>query len=234
MLLKFHLPLSQIQNDFYGSIVDTVQKYYPLGTKGDTESYHKYLGQVELGEIIVDNIHNAKNYKSRWKEFEKQLQLDLNKKIWGETYATKPSFSASVIIKKAKHHDLMHIKKLHFSVSLLGPFYTIYGMDETAIIDNNGGRDFFYGAINTVTVSPYKEYESCFIALRELIEKKFIGYKFIPFKLHSMSIDGLFDPYHNNEEMTIYGALFDDFLQDYNIHRMRGDRQYGTDVWVKY
>lgn len=234
MLLKFHLPLSQMQSDFYGELIETVTRYYPIGIKSSHDSYHEYPGQVTLGEILIDNIHIAKNYKSRWREFEKQLRIDLNKKIWGETYASKPSFSASVIIRKSKHFDLIHIKKLHFSVSLLGPYYTIYGIDETAVVDQKDGRDLFYAAINTVTISPYKEYESCFIALRELIEKQFTGYKFIPFKLHSMSIDGLFDPYHDDEEMTIYGALFDDFLQDYNLHRMRGDRQYGTDVWVKY
>jgi hypothetical protein len=232
--MKFHLPLSKIQSDFYGELIETVTHYYPIGIKSSADSYHTFSGQVALSEIVIDNIHKVKNYKSRWKEFENKLKFALNKKIWGETYATKPSFSASVIIKKSKHHDLIHIKKLHFSVSLLGPYYTIYGIDETAIVDEKDGRDLYYSAINTVTVSPYKEYESSFISLRELIEKQFTDYKFIPFKLHSKSIEGLFDPYHNDEEMTIYGALFDDFLQGYNLYKTRGDSQYGTDVWVKY
>lgn len=132
MNLKFHLPLSQMQEDFYGNIIQTVKRYYPLGVKNREKSYFEYSGQIELGELVVDNIHKAKNYKSRWKEFEKQLRVELNQKIWGETYAAKPSFSASVIIKRSKRSDLMHIKRLHFSVSLLGPFYTVYGIDETA------------------------------------------------------------------------------------------------------
>ena len=233
-MLKFYLPLSQMQSDFYGSIIETIKKYYPISIKSNEDSYFKYPGQVELGETVIDNIHKAKNYNSRWKEFEKQVRIDLNKKVWGETYASKPSFSASVMIRKSKKFDLIHIKKLHFSVSLLGPFYTIYGIDETAVVDQIDGRDLFYAALNTVTVSPYKEYESAFIALRASIEKRFIDYKFIPFKLHSITLDGLHDPYNNDSEMTIYGALFDDALQGYDTYRMRGDRQYGTEIWVTY
>src|ERR1700744_6124432 len=150
--MKFHLPLSPMQNDFYGSIIETIKTYYPIGIKCSDDTYFKYPGQVELGELVVDNIHNVKNFKLRWREFEKQLRVDLKKRIWGETYASKPSFSSSVIIRKSKHLDLMHIKKLHFSVSLLGPYYTVYGIDETAVLDQRDGRNFFYTAINTVTV----------------------------------------------------------------------------------
>src|ERR1700760_391119 len=112
--MKFHLPLSPMQNDFYGSIIETIKKYYPIGIKNNEDAYFKYSGQIELGEIVVDNIHKPKNFKSRWKDFEKQLRIDLKKRIWGETYASKPSFSSSLIIRKSKHLDLIHIKKLHF------------------------------------------------------------------------------------------------------------------------
>ncbi len=109
-------------------------KYYPLGIKSDLPTYHEFPGQVELGKIVVDNIHNNKNFKSRWKDFEKELRRDLKKSIEGQTYAFRPSFSSSLSLSKFKHNELLHFKSLRFSVSLLGPFYTVYGVDETIII----------------------------------------------------------------------------------------------------
>jgi hypothetical protein len=232
--MKFHLPLSPMQNDFYGSIFEAILKYYPVGIKSDSPAYHEFPGQVELGKIVVDNIHSNKNFKARWKDFDKEIKAELRKKIDGQTYATRPSFSSSLILKKFTHNELIYFKSIHYSVSLVGPFFTIYGVDETAIRDNKDGRDRFYTAINIVTVSPHKEFESDFNFIKSKIEERFKGYKFIPFRLHSMSIEGLYDPYKDNEEYTIYRALFDDFLNGYDSFRRRGDDSYGFDEWVKY
>lgn len=230
--MKFHLPLGPLQNDFYGKILLSIQKYYPIGIKSGDPAYHQFPGQVELGKIIVDNIHNNKNFKVGWKDFEKEIKKETRKEIDGQTYATKPSFSSRLIIKRFKHAELIHIKSLHFSVSLVGPFFTIFGMDETAITDDKDGRELFFGAVNIVTVSPYKEFESDFNYLRTKIEGRFTGYKFIPFRLGSMLIDGLYDPFEENKECTIYSALFDDCLDGYNIYKTRGDSSYGFDEWI--
>lgn len=232
--MKFHLPLTNIQNDFYGPIFEAILKYYPTGIKSDLPAYHEFPGQVELGKIIIDNIHSNKNFKARWKDFEKEIRSSSKKRVEGQTYAMRPSFSSSLILKKFKHNELLHFKTLRYSVSLIGPFYTVYGVDETAITDNMDGHDVFYTAINIVTVSPYKEFESSFNFIRLKIEERFKGYKFIPFGLHSMSIEGLYDPYKDDEEYTIYRALFDDFLNEYDPYRKRGDYRYGFDKWTKY
>jgi len=149
--------------------------------------------------------------------------------VEGQTYGLRPSFSSSLMIKTFENDDLMHFKTLHFSVSLTGPFFTIYGVDETMILDE--GRH--YGAINVVTVSPYKEFESDFNFIRTKIEKRFKGYKFIPFRLHSMFVEGLYDPYEDNKECPIYKALFDGALKGYDTYKMRGDSEFGFDVWIK-
>jgi hypothetical protein len=232
--MKFRLPLTSIQKDFYGPIIEAILKYYPLEIKSDAPAYFEFSGQVELGKIIVDNIHSRKNFKARWQDFDKEIRTDLKKRIDGQTYATRPSFSSSLIIKKFKHNELIHIKTLHYSVSLVGPFFTIYGVDETAITDKRDGHDLFYTAINIITISPYKEFESDFNFIKSKIENRFKGYKFIPFDLHSRSIQGLYDPYKDDEEYTIYRALFDDFLNGYDTYRKRGDYKYGFDEWVKY
>jgi hypothetical protein len=231
--MKFSLPPSKKQSDFYGPIFEVIQKYYPIGIKSESPAYQEYPGQIELSKIVIDNIHNKKNFKLRWKDFERQSGKELKKQIVGETYITRPSFSASLILKRFSHDELMHNKSLHFSVSLLGPYFTIYGIDETVIKDELDGHNLYYGAKNVVTVSPYKEYEFYFNELKSKIEDKFQGYKFIPFSLHSMFIEGLFDSLYDSKEATIYEALFDDALNGYDTIRMRGDSSYGYSEWVK-
>ncbi|WP_428328108.1 hypothetical protein [Mucilaginibacter sp.] len=228
--MKFHFPLTKQQNDFYGRIFDAILKYYPIGVKGDDPAYDKFPGQIELGDIVIDSIHNRKNYKSRWSDFNKEIRVESKKKTEAVTGAFRPSFSSNLILSKHKHQDLIHFKKLHYSVSLVGPFFTIYGFDETIITDERRQ----YASINIVTVSPYKEFEADFNFLKSKIEKKFKGYTFIPFTLNFMLIDGLYDPYNNNEEYTIYRSLFDDYLKEYNPLLKRGDSSYGFDRWVIY
>lgn len=226
--MKFSLPLSSTQQKFYGQIIEPILRYYPIGTKVDVPEYREYPGQVELGEIIVENIHKRKNYKARWTDFEREIKKELKKEVEGQSYGIRPSFSSRLIIKDAKYEDLIHFKSLHFSVSLIGPFFTIHGVDETWIVDD--GRH--YVSLNVVTVSPYKEFESPFNFVKSKIEERFLGYKFIPFRLHSMLIADLYDPYRDNEEHSIYTALFDDSLKGYDTFRIRGDNQYGFNVWI--
>ena len=230
--MKFHLPLSPMQQDYYGSLVDTILQYYPIGIKSDSPEYYDYPGQIRLGEIVVDNIHNAKNFKSRWKEFEKEIRVESKKRIYGETYASRPSFSSSLILKRNVFGELVHLKTLHFSVSLIGPFFTIFGVDETGIKDERDGHDLLYSNKNIVTVSPYKEFEQCFNFIINKIEQRYQGYKFIPFRLHSMLIDGVYDML-SDKECSIYEALFDDCLSGYDTIRMRGDTRYGYEEWIK-
>lgn len=228
--MKFSLPLSLTQQKFYGLIIDTILSYYPVGQIGDMAEYQKYPGQIQLSDAIVDNIHKRKNFKAKWTDFEREIKKESKKKIEGQTYGIRPSFSSSLIIKEAKYEDLIHIKSLHFSVSLIGPFFTIHGVDETCIVDEG----LHYGSINIVTVSPYKEFASAFNLVRAKIEKRFEGYKFIPFRLHSMLIENLYDPYGDNEseEYSIYTALFDNGLKGYDTFKMRGDSEYGFNEWT--
>jgi hypothetical protein len=230
--MKFHFPLTSKQQDSYGAIIDSILKYYPIGIKSDWESYSKYPGQIALTEIMIDNIHNRKNFKTRWKDFDKEIGKKTKKKIVGETYGLRPGYSSAAIVNRFENNELLHLKTLHYSVSLIGPFFTIYGIDETCIKDDWDGRNIGYAAINVVTVSPYKEFELEFNVVKSSIEDKFKGYKFIPFRLHSMVIDGLFDSY-NDKELTIYEALFDHRLDGFDTMRIRGDSSYGYNEWIK-
>lgn len=93
--------------------------------------------------------------------------------------------------------------------------------------------DSNFHAITALTVSPYREFEPIFKTLKSMVEAKFEGYKFVPFTINSMFIKGLQVNYLDKEECTIYNALFNHLLDNYDTKKSpRGDRRFGYDDWI--
>lgn len=64
------------------------------------------------------------------------------------------------------------------------------------------------------------------------METKFTGYKFIPYAVNSMVIDGLQVKYlDDKDECTVYNALFNQFLDSYDSMFLRGDQYFGYGDW---
>ncbi len=216
-------------------VYDAIQLYYPIGImRFDRSIYFDYPGLKKLSAIVVANIHNRDNYNSIWVSFEKEIAEQFNVEVIGTTYGQAPSFSCDLIIKKVKVDELSRIKKLSLAVSLAGNFFTIYGVDETIITEkNDNGFDSNFYAINALTISPYKEFETIFKDLKSLVEDKFASYKFVPFSINSMFIKGLQVRYLDKEECTIYNALFNHLLDTYDTKNLlRGDKSFGYDDWI--
>jgi hypothetical protein len=146
-----------------------------------------------------------------------------------------------------KSKEYTKTKKLCYYISLLGPYYTIYGMDSSDVLlpttfsnfDGDEMRVIPYSADHVATISPIFEYESLFVQLQHKIKERFTGYKFIPYSIGVTSIDGISFRYmseddsaednrHNN---NIYTALFS--LKVKPRCRYRGDTNYGFVDWLK-
>ena len=137
----------------YWPIYDAIKKYYPIGLpfafSVDTQDFYRsYPGIVELDRILIDNTHSNKNYRERWVKFEKQLKNEFGKVVEGTTHGQAPSYSGFVILEKRKAKELTVRKELHCSISYMGPFYTIYGLDTTSVLLNNLQE---YSTINAIT-----------------------------------------------------------------------------------
>ena len=51
--------------DFW-SIYEAIKKYYPIGISESLEE--SFPGRKEKEKLIVENIHQPENYKSRWED----------------------------------------------------------------------------------------------------------------------------------------------------------------------
>lgn len=219
----------------------------------DQSIFYTYPGTIEKDKLIDENIHVRKNYTERWSNFIKLLKPHVKKNI-ADLSIMGSCFSGAVQLKKRQSNDCIITKELHFAVSLLGPYYTIYGLDQATILlepdppkmlyenmlydrDERGTkhtRKYHRTASHAVTVSPLLEYEQDFLFVQQKITEWFTGYKFIPYSIYSMRLKGLdANPgsVNGKDSDCIYHALFNHEL-DMSID-VRGDKYYGYKEWLK-
>ncbi|NRF37948.1 hypothetical protein [Pedobacter foliorum] len=229
--MKHNFSFNTHNQDFW-PIYEAIKHIYPIGIKRISNAYFDYPGIKELGTKLGSAINEAETYKS-WTQFTEEISKHYNLEVIGTTYGQAPSYSADIIIEQTETETFKTVKKLSFAISLVGNFFTIYGVDETFIIEKgDGAYPMHYPSINIVTASPFKEFESIFKELKETIETKFNDYKFIPYAVNLMVIDGLQVMYlDDKEEYTIYNALFNQFLDSYDSMFLRGDQYFGYTDW---
>jgi hypothetical protein len=185
----------------YWPIYEAIKKYYPLGifqNDEDSASYQSYPGLRELEKILLAILHDE-NYRKGWITFIDSLKEEFKKVVVGTTYGNSPCFSAYIEIEQKILDKVTVCKELHFAISLLGPFYSIYGIDRTMLtlekelykgqeaLANFEEEDKlqYFEAINSITVSPYSEYKEYFIKLEIKIKERFTNYKLVPHSINS-------------------------------------------------
>ena len=215
--------------DFW-KIYDAIKRFYPIGvTRDDSKMYFSYPGLKELEDIVVDNIHDQDHFIERWGNFTKDIEKEIGKEIIGTTYGQAPSFSSYVLLDKTSADDLTRTKELHFFVSLVGPFYTIVGQDDNAVkIDDYRS----YRSTSYLVISPEKEFADPFTLLCEKIEKRFEGFRFVPFAICKQTIEGLYVHYSDESLNSVFHVLFNNHV-DITLSRKVGNDYFKSEDWIK-
>jgi hypothetical protein len=247
--MKNNFTFDHKQYDFW-PIYETIKRYYPIGIAWQREDEEDFLsedypGTKELSKLIKENIFVRKNFKERWGKCKEFLREQLRKPVQDTVIAWHPCYSGFISLKKTKGQDFTITKELHFAISLLGPYYTIYGLDRSEIRlprerptlrkeHQKENFDISHRADQVLTISPYLEYEQSFQSLQAKLTEWFANYKFVPYAVYSMQLEGLHTPIDVGKEANtgyIYSALFN--LQFTFPMEIRGDEGYGFEQWVK-
>jgi len=214
--------------DFW-KIYDAIKRFYPIGIKKDeSKMYFSYPGLKELENIIVDNIHENKNFTERWESFTKEIENEIGKEIIGTTYGQTPSFSSYVLLATDSVDNLTRTKELHFFISLLGPFYTIIGRDGNTV----RVHDKYYTSTNYLVVSPTNEFAEMFRSLIDKIEDRFKGYRFVPYEICTQVMEGLDLPFSHENVHNVFNALFNNNFE-FTKWTIIGDTYLKYDDWIK-
>jgi hypothetical protein len=246
--MKKYFSFNSQRFDFW-PVYETIKQYYPLGlrTQKDVDvSLQGFPGQEKLRQLIADNLENTKNYRSRWSSLQKELQTALKKRVHSDTSPVHPCFSAYLPLRREQSDNLTYIKELRFCISFLGPFFTIFGVDQSILRlpashslhapAQENSQLGSYPAIHAVTVSPYQEYAELFTQLEQQIRLRLPGYRLLPFKMGLQLLEGLpHDDTSVKREQTVFEALFisHHHLADLPAYVFRGSEFYGMDEWHK-
>ncbi len=143
-----------------------------------------------------------------------------------------PGFLAKMPIFR-QENVFKHVRDLHIYISLIAPFYTIFGMDTISFDAEETGVPFSSNPI--LTISPTANFEPYFSKMHLFVKNSYSDYKFIPSKILDLKIPGLSiapdgnTVYHN---CTLFQALFSHHT-DISVLKCRGNRFFGTEEWQK-
>ena len=224
-------------------ILETIKTYFPIdNSEANRDSINEFLIKIE--NVINENLDKNNSYKGKWGKFKNLLREEFQKPVQETMSTNYPCFSGAIELQKTQYESVVYIKELNFYISLLGPYYTILGIDKSEIIleeiiqgSTNPTEQKYkesYPAVNAITVSPHLEYEESFKLLQKLILDNFINYQYVPFQIGMITIPGIskIERYSKlNLQSSVFGSLF---RPDVNFaNKERGDFYYGYDDWLK-
>ncbi len=233
----------QYTNADFDVLYEVIHKYY-LSAGSENDADQDETASNNIGDVLEDNFFNPKHYKERWHSFKLYLKAELKKPVRSVTGFNElyPCFSGVIPVKEVKHNSLTHSKELYFHISFLGPYFTIYGIDQT-VVQLSEDLPYYhvgqsnvipYTATNAITVSPHQEYKLLFSQLESKIRAYFPNIRFIPFEINMIKIQGL--SRHTPDidgklQDTVFSALF---RSDLSLDGMtRGEKKYGFIDWTK-
>ena len=210
MLIGIGLGGEKKRFDFW-SVYKSIIEYYPIGIDNEYPGpFFEYDGIKKLEDIVIKKVHDDKNYKGEWANYWEKVSEDTKIKIEGTTYGQAPSFSAYLILKEEKGSYCNYFEELHFSVSFVGPFYTIIGQSRTEVREGDIiGR---FSAVNRINSSPTEETKKYFELIIQKIKSKYPNYKFVPYNINELFIEGLRVRYRDEKRNRVYNALFNDLI----------------------
>lgn len=210
----------------YKELTELVLSHYPSGiNKDDEPEYFKDQRIIELRNFIHETTSKGFN---QWNTFLEELSEELKLEIYSNTYGNRPSMAGTCILNKIYYESVFHCQTLVFSISILGPYYEVFGIDTTGIIEDGKPN---YLKSNVITVSPSFEFESVFLKIEQAIKNSF-DYKLIPHILKTRTVRNVQSLNFSERHTSIGDALFGVHGDHKSLKsRVRGDEKYGLNQW---
>lgn len=225
----------------FALISDTIKEFFPVDKpkRLASKTVSSSRGWKKMGKIVDKEFLDEKAYRDKWGKLTSDLKKIFKKPVHGYPDLAGGGFVGEVIIEEEKKPDFIRQKSLRFYVSILGPFFSIHGVDSsTAILEIESRLEKFnkgnFAATHAITVSPAFEYQAAFKQLEDELRAFFPGYLFVPYDIGMSTIKNISiaDELRDIRSMdTLYEALFGRAA----VHECltRGDRRHGMIDWIK-
>jgi hypothetical protein len=209
----------------YIDIYERVIKYYPLGINELEPIYQEYSGYKLLQELCYEKLNSVKS--NQWAKLVSDLKSSFSSIIYvkDETESIQPSYSCSLILCQNKVSNILYQKAIRLHVSILGPFYTAYGLDTIQIYDAYDNALMETQPI--LSVSPLDDYKDSLPLVRDIIKNIYAEHSYVPFyylkkRVKALSVAGVSVLEGNGA--SVFQALFTS--EDIANYKLRGDIHY--------
>lgn len=202
--------------------------YYPIGITKDDPIYNKYVGIIDLKNIINHNILDNGVFVSKWeKDFFGKLEEKIDHKIIGVTNGLVPNVGG--FIRTFQSDDLRVEHQLHFYFSFINDYFSI----QLAILDRFKKLDdgSVGWGVDKLVVSPVEGYyKKLFLKIEKYIKKRFPEAKILPYSIDTLRLNGL-EVFHSNDQNCEIGqAFFSKVLPLGKPEEIIGDPNYEIDL----
>lgn len=207
----------------YSELYNEIIKFYPLGLKHSDPKYSEHPGLFEMQDLSHKKLEPAAIKK--WKSLVTGIHLPDYKilRASSESILFDPSYTGRLLIVKEKFGQATFIREVVIHLSVLGPYYTIYGVDKISLALDR--EEVTFNPI--VYVSPHTFYAAIFPALRDQIEKKYEGVKLIPFYLLAKRVSEVYvsgSKGSSDRDASVFQTLF--MPEDITSYKIIGDIYY--------
>lgn len=198
--------LQNYQQSVVGNLYSSIKYYYPIIDEESGSTFDDEENKTDRRKNVISiSLQNLNEYKL-WLNFLEDLTRNGIERLRNLNLKQQPSYNGEIIISSWLKNDVENSLSLLFSVSLLGPFYSIIGVENLKIPRNSEEEQYntsFNGQIMAFA-SPTKLLNPSYEILKGRIEKNFKGYKHVPYNILNLKVKGL-----NSSNDTVYKAMFD-------------------------
>lgn len=208
----------------YDEVYEEIEKYYPIGIPESSPEYYDYPGIIKLRELIRSKMNHEID-KKRWKEFVSSFEWENDEPLGVSHEPSLLSYSyGGTLDLFVEEMSIGKVRRsITFQLSLIGEFYTVYGMDTAEIILTEHLSAYFEPL---VYISPYSVYEKWFYLIRDKIEREYQA-RFVPHSLLKRRVPSLSVPgaeIRIDKNASVYQALF--AAADITNYKIFGNRSY--------
>src|SRR5689334_13861066 len=173
---------NQYRDQDFTLIANTIKEYFRVSKpkRLTAKTVASSPGFKKMGKIVNEEFLNQKAYRQKWGKLTSHLKKAFKRPVQGHPDLSGGGFFGEVIIEEQKKPDFIRQKSLRFYVSIIGPFFSIHGVDSsTALLEIESRVPEFnkgnFAATNAITLSPIFEYKEVFTKLENELRAFFPG-----------------------------------------------------------
>ncbi|MEZ5040250.1 MAG: hypothetical protein R2828_10165 [Saprospiraceae bacterium] len=206
-------------------LFEIVSQFFPIGIDDQVDKrFEEFTGTKQRYAMIDSKFNEEGSYKI-WRSLLLHLKEVVGIPIGDNTMHGTPCYSAKLKIIHEKGYGVEFRQDLFLDITLLGPFFTMYGLD--SIIYSREAKEDNYIFDPIACVSPEGVYSDSFSIIRSTVLDFFEGYTFASLLELSPRINGL----HLSDVETTTGAfpsLYQALFLPHNTTNLkkRGDFSY--------